>query len=214
MDRGLHVVANCASLGRVQSLLQASQLFASFANVCQDLQTALAQLNVKDVGCDPITVQQVAVTLEQLSRVQAPFPEESQRVLTLLRTLAEALRTERKVAGCLQGIGKRPGSVAAGPGSNTQLLHEAIAKALDGYASCVLSVLLVQGRHSCLPLSVWHVLIITPGYGVSGYYCIHRQVLTVFSLNGASILLGLQEYNWTAPIRSSHAAASAAERTV
>lgn len=136
MDRGLRVVATCTSLGRMQGLFQAPQLFASFANVFQDVQSALAQLNVEAVGCDPITVQQVAVMLEHLSRVQVPFPEEPQRVLTLLRKLASALRTERNVASSLQGRGQGHSSVAAGPESTTQLLHEAIATALDGCASC------------------------------------------------------------------------------
>ena len=59
IDRGLRLVCTCGSLGRIEALMTANQQAASFANVAQDLMTALGAMDVAKLGCDEITLKQV-----------------------------------------------------------------------------------------------------------------------------------------------------------
>ena len=131
-DRGQALVGQCEALGRLQCLFQAEELAAGFANVCQDLQAALAALDVSAAGCDAITCQQVAVTLAQLSQVQAHITVQPQQVVIELRALAEALRVERKAA---TGGKESPAVAATGAGPVAARLQEAVANVLDGCAA-------------------------------------------------------------------------------
>ena len=68
--------------------MTANEIAATFANVAKDLQLALLPMDLAELGCDEITQKQLRITLEQLGKVQAPFPEEQQRRLIELRKLA------------------------------------------------------------------------------------------------------------------------------
>jgi hypothetical protein len=92
LDRGLELVTRCESLGRLEAIMSAIDIASSFANVAKDLQLALLPMDLADLGCDEITQKQVRIILEQLGKVQAPFPEEEQRCLIQLRKLAEDMR--------------------------------------------------------------------------------------------------------------------------
>ena len=52
-------------------------------------------MDLAEFGCDEITQKQLSITLEQLGKVQAPFPEEQQRRLIQLRKHAEGMRVAR-----------------------------------------------------------------------------------------------------------------------
>lgn len=99
LDRGLTVTQRCLDLGRLEALMTANEVAASFANVAQELQHALQPLDLAALGCDEITVKQAKITLEQLQKVQAPFPEEQQRKLIQLRKLSEAMRVQKATIG-------------------------------------------------------------------------------------------------------------------
>ena len=57
--RGQQAVAACAAVGKVQCLLECHILLHTFANVCHDLAAGLRELDVRALGCDAITTQQV-----------------------------------------------------------------------------------------------------------------------------------------------------------
>lgn len=113
----------CMDLGRLEALMTSNDVAASFANVAQEIQLALEPLDLSALGCDEITVKQANITLEQLRKVQAPFPEEQQRMLIQLRKLAEAMRVQN-AAVC----------AAADPSSAAYQLRDMVHSVLDGYA--------------------------------------------------------------------------------
>jgi hypothetical protein len=55
-------------------------------------QLALLPMDLAEFGCDEISQKQLSITLEQLGKVKAPFPEEQQRRLIQLRKHAEGMR--------------------------------------------------------------------------------------------------------------------------
>lgn len=104
--------------------MTANQVAASFANVAQELQHALEPLDLAALGCDEITVRQASITLEQLRKVQAPFPEEQQRTLIQLRKLSEAMRVQKDTV-----------SASADPHSAAYQLRDTVHGVLDGCVS-------------------------------------------------------------------------------
>lgn len=123
LDRGLRVTQRCLDLGRLEALITAHDVAASFANVAQELQYALEPLDLAALGCDEITVKQAKITLEQLQKVQAPFPEEQQRKLIQLRKLSEAMRVQKSTI-----------SASADPDSPAHHLRDTVHGVLDGCA--------------------------------------------------------------------------------
>lgn len=65
LDRGLKLVETCAQVGRLQALLAANTHMSAFANVAQDFQESVQSLNLKELGCDEITLQQVRSPLDR-----------------------------------------------------------------------------------------------------------------------------------------------------
>lgn len=86
-------------------------------------QLALLPMDVAELGCDEITQKQLRITLEQLGKVQAPFPEEQQRRLIQLRKLAESMRVAEVD---LKGLHTAP------PDSASFTLRELMQNILDG----------------------------------------------------------------------------------
>jgi hypothetical protein len=123
LSRGLQILSRCASLGCIEGLMTAQFNAAAFANVALDLRMALAQLDVGALGCDDFTVTHVALTLEQLAKVQAPFPEAQQQMMIQLRKLAEAKRIQEQQSHCV------PGSSPA-----AKDLREMAFRAVNGFA--------------------------------------------------------------------------------
>lgn len=124
LELGMSAIQRCLDIGRLEGLLSAHAVAASFANVAQELQQALEPLDLSALGCDEITVKQAGITLEQLQKVQAPFPEEQQRKLIQLRKLAEAIRVQKCTV-----------SAAADPSSSAYQLREIVHSVLDGCAN-------------------------------------------------------------------------------
>lgn len=129
LDRGLDLVDRCGALGRLQAIMTANEVAACFANVAKDLQLALLPMDLAELGCDEITQKQLRITLEQLGKVQAPFPEEQQRRLIQLRKLAEAMRVAHTE---LKSLSTAP------PDSAASQLRDLIRNILDG---CVMHLL-------------------------------------------------------------------------
>lgn len=125
LDRGLDLVERCEALGRLQAIMAANEIASTFANVAKDLQLALLPMDLAELGCDEITQKQLRITLEQLGKVQAPFPEEQQRRLIELRKLAEAMRVAHTE---LKSLSTAP------PDSAASQLRDLIRNILDGCA--------------------------------------------------------------------------------
>jgi hypothetical protein len=124
LSRGLQILSRCASLGCIEGLMTAQLNAAAFANVALDLRMALAQLDVGALGCcDDFTVMHVALTLEQLAKVQAPFPEAQQQMMIQLRKLAEAKRIQEQQSDRVPG---------ASPAAKD--LREMAFRAVNGFA--------------------------------------------------------------------------------
>lgn len=142
MDRGLELVDRCAALGRLQAIMTANEIAASFANVAKDLQLALLPMDLAELGCDEITQKQLNITLEQLGKVQAPFPEEQQRRLIQLRKFAEAMRVAKTELKSLS---------TAQPESAACQLRDLIRNAINGFVAffCSLRECAVVSQGSC-----------------------------------------------------------------
>ena len=63
---------------------------------------------------------QVTLTLEQLAKVEAPYPEEQQRCMIQLSKLSERMRVEAK------------GGKSASDSAASKELHEVLSKVLHG----------------------------------------------------------------------------------
>jgi hypothetical protein len=111
--------------------MTANENAASFANVAQELQRALAPMDLAQLGCDEITQKQVCITLEQLGKVQAPFPEEQQKTMILVRKLAERMRVDHTPLANL---------AAAEKGSAAHQLREVIHNVLDGSVPALVQI--------------------------------------------------------------------------
>eukprot|EP00892_Ulva_mutabilis_P003589 jgi/Ulvmu1/1601/UM111_0029.1 len=148
LDTGLKVVQRCLDLGRLEALMTSNDLAASFANVAQELQHALEPLDLAALGCDEITVKQASITLEQLRKVQAPFPEEQQRMLIQLRKLTEAMRVQQAT-----------NSAAGDPDSPASQLRELVHSVLDGgeMRQLVVDRAMLRGMHSAAVAARNHV---------------------------------------------------------
>ena len=138
LDKAHQAVSTCGAIGRVQALLQAPAILRSFANVSAGLHNALQALAEHSTDiCDPITSQQLATMLQQLSAVSAQPADKEEAQLRQLRSLAESIRIEQG------GKSQNAGSFAAqaqsalngSTGTARHELHELLAALLDGCIS-------------------------------------------------------------------------------
>lgn len=95
-----------------------------FCKCCSRVAACLGASGSRRSGCDEITVRQASITLEQLRKVQAPFPEEQQRTLIQLRKLSEAMRVQMDTV-----------SASADPNSAAYQLRDTVHGVLDGCVS-------------------------------------------------------------------------------
>lgn len=118
-------------------------------------QIALVPMDLAELGCDEITQKQLRITLEQLGKVQAPFPEEKQRRLIQLRKLAETMRVAHTE---LESLSR------AQPESAAFQLRDEIRNILDGFAfsSCTHDMCrLAVSNYILFPMSI-HLLACGP----------------------------------------------------